>query len=530
MACEEVPADLRDHPRYHIVERIGSGGMGTVFRAEHRLMERTVALKVISPDLAGSPDVIDRFRREVRAVAQLSHPNIVTAHDAEQVRETHFLVMEFVSGHDLARWVADKGRLDPQKACGLIRQAAVGLDYAFRHGHVHRDIKPQNLMVTPQGQLKILDFGLARVATEARAAEAPVERPVRAGSSDQTLVGFLTQAGIVLGTPDYIAPEQVADPRSADVRADIYSLGCTLYYLLSGHVPFPAGSVPEKLVAHTEGKAVPLAERLPGLNPAVVEVVARAMARSPDHRFQTPAEFAAALDRAISALEPVVPAVLVPMAAPARSRGFGRTLLGCLLILVVGIAGVAVAGYLVVTNVIHTAADVINEIGGREETWRLILNLFEPPAIDASDDVLFPDTVEGFSRTATDSDGVEIPELALSIDPGRHATYQNFTAIEVHLYVADVSKDVQDSIFTESSDREGNSSIRFRRSQEGGTMRRLVTSTTQPPFTCAVLCVGDRLFVAFTRSSEDEPDPEQFQIEYVKAVIQGRIPAEKSAP
>lgn len=163
---EEVPAELVDHPRYKIVGLLGTGGMGAVYKAEHRLMERLVALKVINKAFTGNPLAVERFRREVRAAARLAHPNIVTAFDAEQAGELHFLVMEYVDGVSLDRLVARQGPLTPTLACSLMRQAAIGLAHAHDKQMIHRDIKPHNLMVTRKGQLKILDFGLARLYSD----------------------------------------------------------------------------------------------------------------------------------------------------------------------------------------------------------------------------------------------------------------------------------------------------------------------------------------------------------------------------
>ena len=236
-----LPKELNDHPRYRVVAALGAGGMGTVYRAEHRLMDRPVALKVIRGDLLGNEAMVERFRREVKSAARLaSHPNIVAAYDAEQAGETHMLVMEFIEGTDLARVVDRRGPLPVGEACEYARQAALGLQHAFEDGMVHRDIKPQNLMRTTRGQIKILDFGLARFASEVGS---------HAG---------VTAEGMVLGSADYIAPEQIDDPHAADIRADIYSLGCTLYFLLAGRPPFPDGSLIQKLLAHGEKTPRPL--------------------------------------------------------------------------------------------------------------------------------------------------------------------------------------------------------------------------------------------------------------------------------
>jgi DNA-binding beta-propeller fold protein YncE/predicted Ser/Thr protein kinase len=270
----QIPAALLQHPRYRIERLLGTGGMGAVYRAEHRIMQRTVALKVISPELTDNPAAVERFQREVRAAARLSHPNIVTAHDAEQAGELHFLVMEFVEGTDLAELVARRGPLPVMHACNYIRQAALGLQHAFAAGMVHRDIKPQNLMLTPQGRIKILDFGLARFAME------------KSGGS------ALTQANAMMGTPDYIAPEQANDARSADIRADVYSLGCTLYHLLTGRPPFAEFPLLQKLVAHLEQTPSPVSGFRADVPQEVQGILQRMLAKRPEDRYQTPADVA----------------------------------------------------------------------------------------------------------------------------------------------------------------------------------------------------------------------------------------------
>jgi serine/threonine protein kinase len=229
-----IPAALANHSRYHVVGLLGSGGMGAVYRAEHRMMQRPVALKVISQSLTNSAGAVERFRREVVAAARLSHPNIVHAYDAEQAGDLHFLAMELVEGVSLNQLLERRGQLSVADACAYMRQAALGLQHAFEKGMVHRDVKPHNLMLTPEGQVKILDFGLARFVSESPTA------------------GGLTQVGTSMGTPDYIAPEQARDARTADTRADIYSLGCTLYSFLTGQPPFPGGDYIQKVMAHIE--------------------------------------------------------------------------------------------------------------------------------------------------------------------------------------------------------------------------------------------------------------------------------------
>jgi tRNA A-37 threonylcarbamoyl transferase component Bud32 len=215
------PAELADHPRYRLLRLLGAGGMGTVWLAEHKMMRRQVALKVIRPEFLARADAAERFQREVQVAAHLHHPHIVAAHDAEQAGATHFLVMEYVAGESLAERLKRNGPLPVAEACRLARDVALGLQHAHKHGLVHRDIKPHNLMLAAEGVVKILDFGLAAFV------------------SGSVPAAGLTGVNMVVGTPDYIAPEQAEDARAADIRSDIYSLGCTLYEMLTGRVPFP---------------------------------------------------------------------------------------------------------------------------------------------------------------------------------------------------------------------------------------------------------------------------------------------------
>jgi serine/threonine protein kinase/WD40 repeat protein len=304
----DLPPELENHPRYRVLALLGSGGMGAVYKAEHRLMERQVALKVMARSLLGSPAMIERFRREVKAAARLSHPNIVTAHDAEQAGDLHLLVMECVAGVDLSHLIAERGPLPIGEACNYVRQTAAGLQHAHEQGMIHRDIKPHNLMLTPEGVVKILDFGLARLGGDASAP------------------GSTTAQGIVLGTVDYMAPEQADDAHQADIRSDIYSLGCTLYHLLSGRPPFPKGSVVQKIMAHTERQPDSLSQLRPNLPLGLVRIVERAMAKLPSQRYQTPADLYLALEPfaesavVVVAEEPARPPRKPPLAAAA-----GRT-------------------------------------------------------------------------------------------------------------------------------------------------------------------------------------------------------------
>lgn len=281
---EGLPLELREHPRYQIIGLIGKGGMGDVYEARHRMMDRTVALKIINREFVRKPEAVDRFHREVKTAARLTHPNIVTAHDAEQAGDVHFLVMEYVDGVDLARAVKKQGALTVADACDYVRQAAIGLQYAHEMGMVHRDIKPHNLMVTAAGTVKILDFGLASLAPDALSQSDTLE-----AHSD------LTSAGSIMGTPDFISPEQADSASQADTRSDIYSLGTTLYYLLSGRPPFAEGSVMHKLKSHALADPEPIDSLRDDIPKGLVSVLKRMLAKDPADRYQTPSQVADAL-------------------------------------------------------------------------------------------------------------------------------------------------------------------------------------------------------------------------------------------
>jgi serine/threonine protein kinase len=267
---------------YLLLERLGEGGMGQVFKARHRTLGRTVAVKLIRKERLDNSDAIKRFEREVRAAAALNHPNIVRAYDADQIAGTHLLVMECIEGAaDLARLVKKNGLLPVEKACEYIRQAALGLQHASERGLVHRDIKPHNLLLTAGGQtVKILDMGLARL-----------DHP----GADDDKSSTMTQEGAVMGTPDYIAPEQALQSHTVDIRGDLYSLGCTFYYLLTGKPPFPGGTLAEKLVKHQLQEPPPVDQLRPDVPPAMAAVVRMLMAKRPEDRYQTPGQLAGVL-------------------------------------------------------------------------------------------------------------------------------------------------------------------------------------------------------------------------------------------
>jgi serine/threonine protein kinase/putative intracellular protease/amidase len=290
----DIPAGFEGHARYRIVGALGAGGMGTVYKAEDELMGRVVALKVVSAHLTAKPGAVARFRREIRAAAQLKDDHIVTAYDAGEAGGSHFLVMEYVEGVSLDRLVAKKGPLPVNLACNFVRQAALGLKHAADKGMVHRDIKPQNLMVTRKGRVKILDFGLARFASSDES-DAPADRPEFGEARKQADDG-VTNPNLLMGTPDYLSPEQAKNSHTVDARSDLYSLGCTLHFLLAGRAPFAgAGSLIDKLLAHTTEEPPAVRAARPDVPDALAGVLAKLMAKSADDRYQTAHEVAAAL-------------------------------------------------------------------------------------------------------------------------------------------------------------------------------------------------------------------------------------------
>jgi serine/threonine protein kinase len=296
---------------FEILEELNRGGMGVIYRARQQGLNRLVALKVISPERLASPEALRRFRREVQAAALLSHPNIVTVYHTDLDGPWPYLAMEYVAGIDLFRLVKRTGPLHVADTCFYARQAALGLQHAHEQGLVHRDIKPANLMVTPSPldpptthsrlpRIKILDMGLARVTTPAAAGEGAPS---------------LTQAGEFLGTPDYISPEQAEDCRRADTRSDLYSLGCTLFFLLVGDVPFPSSNLVQKLRRQLTEPAPSVRQRRPDVPEEVDAVVRRLLARDPAERFQTPAELVEVLED----LRPRPPGVPQPARAAAAA-------------------------------------------------------------------------------------------------------------------------------------------------------------------------------------------------------------------
>jgi serine/threonine-protein kinase len=271
--------------QFKILERIGTGGMGSVYKAEQPAMDRLVAVKILHPKLAVRRDLVSRFRREARAMSHLTHPNTVRVFLYGQLDDgSLYIVMEFLEGRNLAQLVRAEGPMDPQRAVGVVIQACGALEEAHRQGIIHRDLKPENIFLTRPGGIedyaKVLDFGLAKVT----------QREMRPGSL------ILTQEGMVFGTPEFMSPEQ-AQGKTLDARSDIYSLGIILYELVTGKLPFDAKVPMEFINLHVTTKPIPLADRAPGRTfpPDLQKALDKALAKDPEDRFQTAAEFAAGL-------------------------------------------------------------------------------------------------------------------------------------------------------------------------------------------------------------------------------------------
>lgn len=295
------PNDLILGP-YQLLSRLGEGGVSTVFKAWDSERGRIVALKMLRQDVISSRDAIRQFNRELQAVTRLSHPNIIKTYDAEQLGNIHYFAMEFVEGTDLKTFVEQSGPLPVEQACDYIRQVAQGLQHAHQLGLVHRDIKPANLfLINPpvQGKLltngmtpprrgpdplvKILDWGLARIKTTE-------------GETFDPHASYLeSEKGQLIGTADYVAPEQARDPSLVDTRADIYSLGCTFYYLLTGEPPFPGNSLMQKLMQHQESEPPSVLAIRPDTPPELDVILQKMMAKNVEDRFQIPLLVVAAL-------------------------------------------------------------------------------------------------------------------------------------------------------------------------------------------------------------------------------------------
>jgi serine/threonine protein kinase len=260
--------------KYKLLDHLGTGGMSTVYLGEHVLMHRRVAIKVLPRARVEDATYLPRFHREARAAAALDHRNIVRAYDVDNEGDVHYLVMEYAQGRDLLEMVKEDGPLEYRAAADYLRQAAEGLEHAHQAGLVHRDVKPGNLLVDRKGVVKLLDLGLARFTGE--------ELTSLTLAHDEN----------VLGTADYLAPEQAIDSHGVDARADIYSLGCSLYYVLTGHPPFPEGTLPQRLMMHQRETPLSIRDDRPDVPEDLVEICMRMMAKKPEDRPQSAAEVA----------------------------------------------------------------------------------------------------------------------------------------------------------------------------------------------------------------------------------------------
>jgi serine/threonine-protein kinase len=263
--------------KYKLLGQIGKGGMSSVYLAEHELMKRRVAIKVLPRNRVGDSSYLERFRLEARAVARLDDPNIVRAYDIDNDGDTHYIVMEYVDGQDLHQLVVGQGPLNYDTSADYIAQVANGLQHAHEMGLVHRDIKPANCLVDRHGTVKLLDLGLAKL-----------------NEDDQASLTMANEEN-VLGTADYLAPEQALNSHEADGRSDIYSLGCTLYFLLTGSPPFPEGSISERLLKHQTARPDSIFKARPDAPPSLVEICEIMMSKKPDDRYQTAGDVAAQL-------------------------------------------------------------------------------------------------------------------------------------------------------------------------------------------------------------------------------------------
>jgi serine/threonine-protein kinase len=271
--------------KYRVLAHIATGGMGSVYRARDEMLGRVVALKVLTPELANNPVLLERFRREARAASRLSHKNIVTLYECGEADGLHYLAMEFIKGIDLSEYIRRKGKLEPEEARRIIIQAAKALEHVAEQGVVHRDIKPSNfLLANDEGRcrVKLTDMGLSQL--------------------DEEEDFRITRAGTTVGSVDYMAPEQARDSSRADIRSDIYSLGCTLYQMLAGQPPFAEGGLGERIYKHLASDPPDIRLVNPNVSAGLWTVLRRMLAKHPDDRFQTPADLIQAL-RSLSASE-----------------------------------------------------------------------------------------------------------------------------------------------------------------------------------------------------------------------------------
>jgi serine/threonine protein kinase len=395
--------------RYELEKLVGSGGMSNVFRAHDRLLERTVALKILHEQYTRDDDYVERFRREARAVAKLAHPNIVTVIDRGEQDGRQFIVFEYVDGQNLKELTRD-GPLEVQQAIGLTLQVAGALSFAHERGLVHRDVKPQNVLLNEDGQAKVTDFGIAR-------------------SLD---VQGVTHTGTVLGTSDYIAPEQARGQR-VDPKTDIYSLGAVLYELLVGEVPFAGDNFVAVAMRHVSEPAPSVLEHRPDCPPRLDFAIQRAMAKDPDDRFASMEDFAAELEACRAELDGrgdegatmIVPPARPPRATQRRARRFPVT---PLLIVLAG-ALVAVGAYLLLRD---DGARSVLPNGTPSEAVLVAGVAAEDPAGDGEHDDEVANATDGDRGTYWTTETYQSfnkPGVGLVVDAGRPVSLSRLVVV-----------------------------------------------------------------------------------------------------
>ena len=412
---------------YTILDRIGAGGMGQVFKAEHRRMERVVAIKMLPADMLKDAEATARFQREVVAAAKLSHPHIVAAHDADEAVGVHFLVMEYVDGQDLSVLVKKNGPFSVAEAVDYILQAAKGLEFAHKHGVIHRDIKPANLLLDVEGTVKILDMGLARIEHGAS-----VEPPEGAEARAE-----LTGTGAVMGTVDYMSPEQALNTKHADGRADIYSLGCTFYYLLTGKAAYGGDTLMEKMLAHRE-------QPIPSLGidvPQELEAVFRRMvAKQVEDRYQSMSRVVADLEKyqhAIGVSTSTMPTISLPASSlpPGwpnsrdRQQLTGQSRRRLRIGLAVGAIGLAILVAVVLK--LHTNNGSLPATGNQPAFQQWIGAVAALPAEQqvAAVSKKLIELNHGFDGKLTDADGIGTPKIVGGVVSGLGFVSDNVTDI-----------------------------------------------------------------------------------------------------
>jgi hypothetical protein len=381
--------------RYRIENLLGRGGMAGVYRAHDSVLERDVALKILDPQLSDDEEHVQRFRGEARAIASLSHPNLVTVIDRGEVEDCEFIVFELVRGANLKQLLHERRAFPVEEALALVRQAARGLAYAHAHGVVHRDVKPQNVLVDALGTAKVTDFGIARLV-----------------EAD----GGITQSGTIMGTSDYISPEQ-ATGKVVDERADQYSLGVLLFELLTGEVPYGGDGIVAVALKHVHDPIPSVRTRRPEIPQRVDDLVRRAMAKRPEERFPTLEEMAAEIDACLAEVgEPEEFADRTEIIAPApppredgaerRRRGIPWQLLAGLVVLAVGVVAV----------------------------WTLATGRFDPSGGDGGGAAASGVELRAVRDWDPEGDGVEHPERVPQATDGNPATawttesYRDFSA------------------------------------------------------------------------------------------------------